>query len=123
MCEARSARLVLIRAPTGFGKTTVMLQCRNRLEELQVQTAWLTVDRADNDASRFLFCLGEALREIAPDESDTPHPQDAAVQIVSRLARCERPFALFIDEFETIHEPGVQGLLRKLSPTCPVVGS
>ncbi|AOY94462.1 hypothetical protein BKK79_21170 [Cupriavidus sp. USMAA2-4] len=119
VCEARSARLVLIRAPTGFGKTTVMLQCRNRLEELQVQTAWLTVDRADNDASRFLFCLGEALREIAPDESDTPHPQDAAVQIVSRLARCERPFALFIDEFETIHEPGVQGLLREIVANLP----
>lgn len=119
VCAARSARLIVIRAPTGFGKTTAMQQCRHRLEELQVQTAWLTLDRADNDASRFLFCLGEALRAIAPDESDVPHAQDAAVQIVSRLARCERPFTLFIDEFEVIHEPGVQGLLREIIANLP----
>lgn len=119
VCAARSARLILIRAPTGFGKTTAMLQCRHRLEELQVQTAWLTMDRADNDASRFLFCLGEALRVIAPDESGAPHSQDAAVEIVSRLARCERPFTLFIDEFEVIHEPGVQGLLQEVIANLP----
>ncbi|MGQ3004266.1 MAG: hypothetical protein ACT6Q6_18280, partial [Hydrogenophaga sp.] len=40
--NAGSARLVLLRAPAGFGKTTVMLQVRHRFEEAGLPTAWLT---------------------------------------------------------------------------------
>ena len=54
MAEAGAARLVLVRAPAGFGKTTAMVQVRDQLEEKGVATAWLTLDRADNDVPRSL---------------------------------------------------------------------
>lgn len=119
VCAARTARLILMRAPTGFGKTTAMLQCRHRLEQMQVQTAWLTLDRADNDAARFLYCLGAALSAIVPDAPEDLQGGDAVLHLVSRLARCEGPFALFIDEFEVIREPGVQGLVREIIEHLP----
>ena len=39
VCGAQSARLVLVRAPAGFGKTTTMMQCRALLEERGVDTS------------------------------------------------------------------------------------
>src|SRR5207244_10817923 len=50
-------RLVLVRAAAGFGKTTLMAQLRDRLAEDGVDTAWLTLDAADNDTARFLAGL------------------------------------------------------------------
>ena len=58
--EALRARVVLVRAPAGFGKTTAMRQMRERLQAEGQATAWLTLDAADNDVSRFLQCLGAA---------------------------------------------------------------
>ena len=91
VCEQRTARLVLVRAPAGFGKTTAMLQSRARLEEIGVRTAWLTLDRADNDVSRFLYCLDAALGDLVPDVPDEAGADDAAFHLVSRLARGDTP--------------------------------
>ena len=57
VCQAGSARVVLIRAPAGFGKTTALLQSRAQLQARGSDTGWLTLDAADNDSSRFLACL------------------------------------------------------------------
>lgn len=119
VCSARASRLVLIRAPTGFGKTTAMLQCHLQLEQMEVQTAWLTLDQADNDAARFLHCLGAALGDIVPDAPGDLAPDDAVSHLVSRLARYEGSFVLFIDEFEVIREQGVQDLVREIIQHLP----
>ncbi|MGT2512037.1 hypothetical protein [Cupriavidus basilensis] len=64
VCAAGFVKLVLVRAPAGFGKTTAMLQCRARLDADGVATAWLTLDRADNDATRFLGSLEAAFELV-----------------------------------------------------------
>jgi len=46
---ASAVKLVLVRAPAGFGKTTAMAQSRGRIEARGTATAWITLDRADND--------------------------------------------------------------------------
>lgn len=69
LAEARSARLVLVRAPAGFGKTTAMQQYRNLLDEQQIRTVWITLDRGDNDITRFMHCLAYALRPIIGSSS------------------------------------------------------
>jgi len=127
VCSARPTRLVLIRASAGFGKTTVMLECKRRLEDAGVATAWLTVDRADNDASRFLEVLRAALSHIMGDDGDSaPHAStDAsdvgteALDLMGQVASHQEPFALFLDEFEFIHEAGVHSLVRELISAIP----
>lgn len=120
--EALRARVVLVRAPAGFGKTTAMRQMRERLQAEGQATAWLTLDAADNDVSRFLQCLGAAVRGLggmAEREADGPGELSRALQ---SLAGEGRSFALFIDDFEVLHNDAVLGLVRQLMEQLPVHG-
>jgi serine/threonine-protein kinase PknK len=42
-------RLIVIHAPTGYGKSILAAQWRQLLSEESVPAAWLTVDRDDNN--------------------------------------------------------------------------
>jgi len=117
-------QLVLVHAPAGFGKSTAMMQARERLEELGVATAWLTLDRADNDVSRFLNCLDLAVRQLGR----MTHTASAGADMVQALTRIETPFALFLDEFEAIHEAALLAIVREIAHHLPrhghlVIGS
>ena len=83
--EAPAARLVVVRGPAGFGKTTAMLQYMARLKEAAVATAWLTLDSADNDGTRFLAGLETALEQIVPDRGAT-QAVDAAPRAIGDVA-------------------------------------
>lgn len=137
VCGARARRFVLVRAPAGFGKTTTMRECASRFEALGVPAVWITLDRSDNDASRFLRVLQAALAPVFGSEGDDAGLDaaagpaglgSAALQLMRRIAACPEPFALFLDDFEVIHEPGVQSLVRELMDSLPrwthlVIGS
>lgn len=138
MASTPSAKLILVRAPAGFGKTTLMLQCRNRLEAQGVATSWLTLDGGDNDAARFVRCLAAAVANITQEQADIPTLTcdeeenisfgDLALEVTDRLAMLASPFALFLDDFERIHEPAVLGLVREIIEYLPrhgqlVIGS
>lgn len=130
VCAPAGTKLVLLRAPAGFGKSTVMLQCRERLQSMHVTTAWMNVDRADNDASRFLAGLEAAaaiITEGADDDADAALADgrsvgDVALRVIARLANHDGPFALFLDDFEAVQEAGVLGLLRELIEHLPPQG-
>ena len=124
VCAADAARLILVHAPAGFGKTTAMLQFRARLETQGVATAWLTLDRADNDAARFLTCLSLAVRNLSPEE----HIEESSAETVDSLLARSSPFAIFLDNFELIDEAAIFALLRSIIERLPrggriVVGS
>lgn len=133
---ASAAKLVLIRAPAGFGKTTVMTQCMSRMEEAGQVTAWLTLDEADNDVSRFLWYLNAAVSRLTEDDQEIPSLSecavmssgDAALGIVARLSEHQSAFALFLDDFERIQDSAVLGLIREIVEHLPrrgqfVIGS
>ncbi|WP_322045054.1 LuxR C-terminal-related transcriptional regulator [Paraburkholderia sp. J67] len=122
LCErigASSAKVVLVRAPAGFGKTSLLTQCFRMLEAHGVTCAWLTLDRSDNDASRFHHNLTKAVARLG---------LDARVDPISALGAWQGPFALFLDDLETVYEPTVLGWLREVIDQLPhgcrvVIGS
>lgn len=63
--EGAARRLTLLTAPPGFGKTTLLAQWASAEEGRAV--AWLSLDDADNDPTRFLAYLIESLRIVEPD--------------------------------------------------------
>ncbi|KJK26326.1 LuxR family transcriptional regulator [Burkholderiaceae bacterium 16] len=130
VCAAGFVKLVLVRAPAGFGKTTAMLQCRARLDADGVATAWLTLDRADNDATRFLGSL-EAAFELVLRKGGVPlaasqrAPQsvgEQALALIDRMAGHDRPFTLFLDDFEALQNPAVAGLVWQVVEQLPPGG-
>ena len=116
---AGGVKLVLVRAPAGFGKTTAMVQARDRLARLGIGTAWLTLDRTDNDLPRFLACLRQAVALIVATGLGDAPASEAPLALVDALARHDTPFALFLDDFELITEPAVLGLVREIINHLP----
>lgn len=124
LCDAivrATGQLVLVVAPAGFGKTTLMAQAREQLENSGIPTVWLTLDHADNDMSRFMRCVVEVVRRLAMADSTGDDAFNSLMHAVS-------PFAIFLDEFEALHEPTVLGLVRELAGHLPrggqlVIGS
>jgi LuxR family maltose regulon positive regulatory protein len=117
LCACRSAKLILVRAPAGYGKTTLMAQIKARLRSGGIDTAWLTIDRADNDVSRFLQCLEQAV--AAMDGETLPASGRDAVET---LVATRTPFTLFLDEFELLHEPAALGLVHEILERLPRQG-
>jgi len=125
LARALLSRLALVHAPAGFGKTTVMVQLRSRMEQRGVPTAWLTLDEADNDVGRFLAYLVGALQTVhaGVDPPVTEASLFGTESVVGdRVLRIQQwmtedyqgPFALFLDDFEVIQNPEVLQIMRKL---------
>jgi len=105
-----SAGLVLLVAPAGFGKTTVMQQLRDALQAQGHTTAWLTLERGDNDPQRFLSFLRESLQAETWADEHAPYG----------LALTHRgPMALFLDEFELVVGGAVPSIVRDLLDQLP----
>src|SRR5512136_475894 len=58
--EGLCGPLTLITAPAGFGKTTLVASC---IASPGMPVAWLSLDKDDNQAGRFLSYLVAALQE------------------------------------------------------------
>jgi LuxR family maltose regulon positive regulatory protein len=131
ICEqiyaAGAARLVLLSAPAGFGKTTVMQQLCQRFEQTGIATSWLTLDTADNDVVRFLPMLAAALDRIIPGVLPPEQPLRTqgnnlgglALGLLDRLSAHPAPFALFLDDIESVQNPAVIGLIQELIEQLP----
>jgi LuxR family maltose regulon positive regulatory protein len=108
-------KLVLVRAPAGFGKTTAMGQARRHIEQANVHTAWITLERTDNDVPRFINCLRTALAQTGFDELPLAKP----LEILKAISREVTRFTLFLDDFEKLVEPAVIGLVREFIEHSP----
>src|SRR5919202_2158334 len=60
------ARLTLVSAPAGFGKTTLLAAWLASAPRPERLTAWLSLDQSDNDPTAFWTYVIAALRTVAP---------------------------------------------------------
>ena len=57
-------RLILVSAPAGFGKTTLVSEW---VAYCKRPVAWLSLDKEDGDLKRFLSYLGECFAKVLAD--------------------------------------------------------
>lgn len=64
-------KLILISAPAGFGKTTLLTEWLDTLrgtvpkeKQIETQIGWLSLDEGDNDPTRFLAYFIAALNRV-----------------------------------------------------------
>ena len=84
-----TARLILISAPAGSGKTVLVSQWRAAADSSRF--AWTTLDHGDNDPSRLWWKVISAVRRACPEfDVDPPQvlaPRQARVLLPALIAR------------------------------------
>ncbi|MEU5843459.1 protein kinase [Rhodococcus sp. NPDC047139] len=108
----RGRRLTAIHAPTGYGKSILAAQWRDRLAEEGVPVAWLTVDSDDDDVLWFLTHLVEAMKQIRPssarelgrvlDAYGNEAEQYVLCTLIDDLHRSDTAATLFIDDWQRV---------------------
>src|SRR3954449_10624871 len=107
-------RLVLIAAPAGFGKTTLLTQW---LASSQRRVAWLALDSGDADLRQFLTDLVAAIQTVEPEagidtlallEADGTTPTDALlVSLINDLDLLTGPTVVALDDYHVIDAAAV----------------
>lgn len=124
MLAAHAARLMLIRAPAGFGKTTLMQQFATACQARGHAVVWLRLDAADNDLPRFLGHLGAGLDAIrTTTRASNPHIETLAASVIETIASSAAPFAILLDDFESIQSEAVLNFLQLLLESLPPTGT
>src|SRR4051794_10820810 len=107
-------RLVLVAAPAGFGKTTLLTQW---LAAAESRVAWLALDAGDADPRLFLSHLVAAIRTVEPEagadalallEAGAGTPPDAAlVSLINDHDVLADPTVVALDDYHVIDGPPV----------------
>src|SRR6201998_662120 len=67
LSELPAKRLGVIKAPAGFGKSSLAAAWAENLEQSGNCVGWLNIDSEDAEATRFLFYVSQALHHACPD--------------------------------------------------------
>src|SRR6185437_12349158 len=133
-----ASKLVLVSAPAGFGKTTLLtewLAARPDALADEQLAAWLSLDRSDNDPASFWAYVIAALRtavsgvgESALALLDAPEPppiETVLTTLLNDLGAVTREIVLVLDDYHVIDARDVQDgmafLLDHLPPWLHVV--
>lgn len=115
---SNGTRVILVRAPAGFGKSTAMMQCFRSMEQRGASVAWLTIDARDNDLTHFVHYLGVMMVQAGIVTTPPHSPLDA----LSAIAGHPSPFTLFMDDLDALRDTSVLGLLCELIARLPRSG-
>jgi LuxR family maltose regulon positive regulatory protein len=118
--------LTLITAPAGFGKTTLVATC---VADCGMPIAWLSLDKDDNQAERFLIYLVAALQKadhsigIATAQlmAASPQPPVEAVltSLINDLDSAGGEIVLVLDDYQFISSQTVHEAVAFLLQHCP----
>jgi len=115
---------VLVRAPAGYGKTTVLAQWAE-VDPRPFQ--WISLDWRHNDPGLLLGSLAAALDEIEPLEeatvapltTATPNLELASARIGEALAARTTPFVIVLDDLHALDDPRALRLLLAIVDATP----
>lgn len=127
---ARPAEVVLVCAPAGYGKTSLLSDWART--DTSTDTAWVSLDRDDNDPRRLWASVvgSVAARAEVPSTGRLPQPRawrpDAQPEflgeLVDALMALPRPIRLVLDDVHELTDPDVlHGLQILIRNRCPGV--
>jgi LuxR family maltose regulon positive regulatory protein len=130
--EGVTAKLTIISAPAGYGKTTLLSEW---VQQLNVPVAWLTLDINDNLPSNFWayfvaalrkipiwsnLNIGETLLGILGTQQDTS-PDILLASLISEISDISERSVLVLDDLHLVTDPkihiGLTFLIEHLLPT------
>src|SRR5215213_284036 len=122
-------RLVLVAAPAGFGKTTLLAQWLAAAQGSQPRVAWLALDPGDADLRLFLTDLVAAVQTVEPEagvdalellEAGAATPPDAVlVSLINDLEVLAGPTVVALDDYHVIDGAAVHEAVTFLLDNLP----
>ena len=105
LCGGPPRRLTLVRAPAGWGKSSLLSTWSVAMDESR-PFAWLALDRADNDPIRFFMYLIESLRTLAPTIGE--HAQ--AILSAPGISVVDDVLPVLINDLDSLEDEGITGI-------------
>lgn len=127
--------MILVCAPAGYGKTTLLADWLRHLPANDHAFAWLSLDESDNDPIVFFNYLIASLQQAGLAAGETARlmlqsPQSGTLtgilaSLANDLAHSERQVVLLLDDLHVIHTPAVHEglgfLIDHLPPNAHMV--
>lgn len=128
LAAAEDLRAILINAPAGYGKTTLLTQWRETLLESEVPVAWLSLDEDENSPGEVVTYLVHTIQraglKLQHELVTAPIPDDTAArhrlrQLINAVALDGRRFVLMLDELEHVPPGTVECVAEPLLKWAP----
>ncbi|GAA2119704.1 LuxR C-terminal-related transcriptional regulator [Nocardioides bigeumensis] len=130
----RRSRLVLVSAPAGFGKTTLLAAwLANPRGKSAARCAWVSLDEADRDPESFWSYLLTALERASPGTGGAGlsllgagQPIEAVLTaVLNEVSVLAEDLDLVLDDYHLAENPGIQPgmsfLIERLPPQLRLV--
>jgi LuxR family maltose regulon positive regulatory protein len=129
--EGLHRKLILVSAPAGFGKTTLVSEWVQAMGNATppIAVAWLSLDAGDNDPTRFLTYFAAALQTTEENigkgalgmlQSPQPPPSKAVLtSLINEVAAVSDGVILILDDYHMIESSPVDDALSFLLEHLP----
>jgi LuxR family maltose regulon positive regulatory protein len=119
-------RLILISAPAGFGKSTLLSQWAAQTHS---HVAWYSLDEGDNDRTRFLTYLIASLQKLQPEigltalimqQSPQPHPlEEVLTNLINDMLNWDNDLSIVFDDYHLITDADVHRAMEFMLDHIP----
>jgi len=135
LSELPGKRVGVIKAPAGRGKTSLAAAWAEQLGQNGNSVAWLTIDSDDDEATRFLFYVSQALQHACQGvglgatelilENNLIDPQAVLSSLINDLAELDDEVYLFLEDYHWLNDSrihrSVAYFLKHAPSHCHVV--
>ena len=127
--HAAARRLIIFRAPAGYGKTTLAAEWCQRLRDGGALVAWLSLDIDDNEPGAFAYHLARAVDGAAPSlgrdaiallhASSLIPPRNVISSLLNGVSEIDTETYLFLDDFHVVSDHRCHELMALLLRYAP----
>lgn len=124
--EGMEAKLTLLSAQAGYGKTTALSQWGQQCDAI---VAWFSLNKQDNDWIQFWSYVTTSIRERVPSFGETVWPllthgpsvsnEPAIIALLNELNRLPSELVLILDDYHVIELPAIHESLHHLLEHLP----
>ncbi len=121
-----SGHFILISAPAGFGKTSLLLDW---VHQHNPAVAWVSLDPGDNDPAVFLSYVIAALQKTAPQlglsaltllrSPKLTNRQTLLISLLNDLMQMPQPLAIILDDYHVVTSTDVHEMVAFLIEHLP----
>jgi LuxR family maltose regulon positive regulatory protein len=126
LAEVSERKLSVLRAPGGFGKTTLALSWVEQVRARGDKVAWLSLEADDNEPRRFVCYVIHALRRACPgigqkslDAARSAPLRELLALLVNEIVDCDDEIFLFCDDYHVVTNETIQEFVSSLLRHAP----